>query len=160
MFYSIANLAAARFIAAMCYYPLNTGTPGASYTDEELYTVLGDSFIFIFADIGNPTLSWVRRRDGGGGTEQLCQVMEKRIAPLYENTSVTASTTGCPFGYGSSSARNTDSNDLLPNYGINFAKRLIATGRKLREVVEILVGLGVGMVANAGMLVSEKRVII
>lgn len=158
--YSIANLVAAHFVSRLCYLPLNA-KKGTSYTDEEMYTVLGDSFLYIFAD-SDPTLSWVRRRDGGGGTAKLVSVMEERIAPLAKNTPAAPHPINdgddprtCPLRHHSTFGIEDNSSDPLADYGIKFAQRLLATGREQREVVEILVGLGVGFVANAGMLVRQ-----
>lgn len=145
----MADLVATHFVAKLAYLPLNSPT-GPSYTEDELTKLLGDVFIYIFAD-SDPTKSWACRRDGDGPLAKLVKIMEERIQPLIDTGAVdSGDASGCPF----SGSTGASSDDPMSKWGINLAKRLLKTGRGKREVAEILSGLGVGFHANAAMLVS------
>jgi len=145
----VANLVATHFVAKLAYLPLNSST-GPSYTEGELTKLLSDVFIYIFAD-SDPTKSWARRRDGDNPCAKLVDAMVERVKHVKDTGAAdSGSVSGCPF----SGSANASSDDPMANYGINLVKRLLATGRSVREVAEILGGIGVGFHANAAMLVS------
>ena len=145
----MANLVATHFVAKLAYLPLNSST-GPSYTEEELTKLLSDVFIYIFAD-SDPTRSWARRRDGDNPCAKLVDAMVERVKHVQDTEAAeSGSTSGCPF----SGSADASGDDPMANYGINLVKRLLATHRSVREVAEILGGIGVGFHANAAMLVS------
>lgn len=145
----VAGLAATHFVAQLAYLPLNAPT-GLSYTEDSLNKLLNDCFIYIFAD-SDPTKSWARRRDGDGPCAELVKAMEERVQHIIDTSSSTSSPpSGCPFSDTAAATK-----DALPSYGVNLVKRLLATGRSRRVVAEILSGIGVGFVANAGMLFTQ-----
>lgn len=99
----------------------------------------------------------MRRRDSDGPSEKLVAEMEERIQALSASHQNHGSYLGsdeatrrCPMRH---TADGYDPIDPLSNHGVHFVQRLLESGRQTREVAEILVGLGTGFVANAGMLV-------
>ncbi|CCX12338.1 heme peroxidase [Pyronema domesticum] len=172
----ISNLAALHFAAELCYLPLETAPNGSgkSYTEEQLYKVLCDITTYVFSD-ADPTRSWARRRDAQEGTAKLCAEMERIVQSLPPAAiSASANPTTPVTGYapktmlgkhlaGRLTAANNAAqsvgaaevgggcpvgNGPLGSYGINMARKLVASGRSAREVAEILVGTASAFVAN------------
>lgn len=116
---------------------------------------MDDVFIYVFAD-ADPTRSWARRRDGdslraNNPCAKLVDAMVERVQHVKDTGAAeSGSTSGCPFS--GSAAANGD--DPLANYGIKLVKRFLATHRTVREVAEILAGIGVSFHTNAVMPVS------
>lgn len=146
----VADLVATHFVAKLAYLPLNCST-GRSYTEVELAKLLGDIFIYIFAD-SDPTKSWARRRDGDNPCAKLVDAMVERVKHVQDTVAAdSGSTSECPV---SGSAVASD-DEPLANYGIMLVKRLLATHRSVREVAEILSGIAVGFHTNSSMLFTQ-----
>lgn len=167
-----------HFASTLCYLPLKTDVnPDGVYSEQELYKVLSDLTIYVFSD-SDPTKSFARRRDVRSSIAKLCKIVEENVTKLKTLVPVLAgaaqaTTTGLgklgiktpilsslvaakPItGILNTLTQPGKSKDVAPlaDYGVNLAKKLLATGKTPKDVAAILVGTACAFVGNTAVAV-------
>jgi len=144
--YSIGNLSALHFAAALLYLPLKTDdNPNGQYSEAELYKTLTDLTWFVFSD-SDPTKSWEHRREAKKSIDKLGEVMVEEIKKFKTPIGIWDKLTG--------GAGVRPPPPSLKDYGSNLVKRLLSGGRSAEDVAWMLLWSGCAFVANSACAVG------
>lgn len=133
-----------HFTAAVFCLPLKSDqNPRGIYTESELYSIMALTLTCIFFS-GDPTESFSLRQKAREATQQLGKLLILNVELIRKTGLIT------------SWMKTLRGDDVLPQYGVHFVRKMLQKGLSAQEIVwtHILPTAG-GMVANQAQLFSQ-----